>query len=123
MDLYDKALSYFQDHPDRIQDVWDDPKSHYAGVLFQAVTPSGYSEENDEGLFCGDICEIRSFLAHAWTESLENAINADPRIPKLYANNNYLPKMSLDTLQVFAEWQRKIDVELDRKPENFVIVD
>ncbi len=31
--------------------------------------------------------------------------------------------MSLDTLRVFAEWQRKIDVELDRKPENFVILD
>ncbi len=50
MDLYDKALSYFQDHPDTIQDIWDDPKSHYAGVLFQAVTPTGYSQENDEGL-------------------------------------------------------------------------
>jgi len=123
MDLYDKAISYLHDNPDKVQEVWDDPKSHFSGILFQSVTPSGYSEENSDGLFCGDICEIRSFLAHAWTETLEEQINADPRIPKLYANNDFLPKMSIDTLKVFAEWQRKIDVELNRKPENFVVVD
>jgi len=121
MDIYDKAIQYLKDNPHRIIEVWDDPKSHYSGVLFQAVTPSGYSEENPEGLFCGDICEIHSFLAHGWTEPLEEAIGNDPRIPKIFANNNYLPKITPDHLQVFAEWQRKIDQALGRKPENFEV--
>jgi len=122
MDIYEKAITYLTNHPTRIPEVWDDPKSHFSGVLFQAVTPSGYSEENLEGLFCGDICEIHSFMAHGWTEVLEEAIAQDHRIPKLFANNNFVPKITVDMLPVFAEWQRKIDAILMRKPEKFVVV-
>ena len=122
MDIYDKAITYLKNNPTQISEVWDDPKSHFSGVLFQAVTPSGYSEENPEGLFCGDICEIHSFLAHGWTEVLEEAIAQDHRIPKLFANNNHVPKITVDTLPVFAEWQRKIDAILNRKPEKFIVV-
>lgn len=123
MDIYDKAIEYFKKNPHRISEVWDDPKSHFSGVLFQSVTPSGYTEENSEGFLCGDLCEIHSFMAHAWTERLEEEIGNDYRIPKLFANNNYVPKISVENLAVFAEWQRKIDVALNRKPEKFRVVE
>lgn len=123
MDLYDIAIDYFKANPSRISDVWDDPKSHSSGVLFQSVTPSGYSEENPDGFFCGDLCEIRSFMAHAWTEELEEQINSDPRLPKLWANNDFVPKITIENLQVFAEWQRKIDEALNRNPSMFKVCD
>jgi hypothetical protein len=47
-------------------------------------------------------------MAHGWTEPLEEAIGNDHRIPKIFANNNHLPKITIEHLPVFAEWQRKI---------------
>ncbi len=123
MDMYDRAVNFLKANPHLIADVWDDPKSHFTGILFQAVTPSGCGEENPEGLFCGDLCEIHSFLAHGWTEPLEEAIGNDHRLPKIFSSNNGIPKITPDHLPVFAEWQRKIDVMLNRKPENFKILD
>lgn len=118
-DVYSKAVDFFKNNPHKINEIWDDPKSHWAGILFQAVTPDGIGQENEEGLFCGDICEIRSLMAHAWTDELQEEIINDYRLPKIYASNNYLPKINNEILEVFAEWQRKIDKVLNRSPENF----
>ncbi len=119
MDIYSKAIEFFKTNQDKILEVWDDPKSHWTGVLFQSVTPDGTSQENEEGLFCGDLCEIRSLLAAAWTYPLQEQITNDARIPKIYSSNNHTPKIYFEMLEVFAEWQRKIDIALNRFPENF----
>jgi hypothetical protein len=119
MDIYSKAIEYFKENPNQILEVWDDPKSHFSGVLFQAVTPDGSCQPNNEGDYCGDICEIHSIEASAWTRELEQEILDDFRIPKIYASHGYRPKITVDMLEIFAEWQRKIDKVLGRNPENF----
>lgn len=121
MDAYSKAIDFFKAFPEKLIEVWDDPKSHWSGILFQAVTPDGYSQDNDDGLFCGDLCEIRSLMANAWTINLQEEIVNDPRIPKLYASNDYIPKLSIEILEVFADWQRKIDEEIGRNPDDFQV--
>jgi hypothetical protein len=123
MDIYDKAIAYLTSNPSQIIEVWDDPKSHYSGVLFRCVTPSGYPEDSPDGFRCGELCAIRSFDSHAWTEELEEEINQDHRIPKLWANNDFIPKLTVNHLAVFAEWQRKIDTILDRDPNQFIAVE
>jgi hypothetical protein len=119
MDVYDKAMKYLKDNPSKISEIWDDPKSHFSGVLFQAVTPDGTAQENEYGELCGDICEIQSLEASAWTRKLEQEILGDFRIPKLFASHGWKPKITVDMLPIFAEWQRKIDVALSRDPSNF----
>jgi len=115
-DLYDSAIIFFTKNPDKILEVWDDPKSHWSGALFTAVTPSGEEEQNLFGDDCGDICHIKSMEASAWTLELTNEIRKDARIPLLLESNNFLPKIDLTNLSVFAEWQRRIDEVLGRHP-------
>jgi len=119
MDIYSNAVNFFRNNPNKIPEIWDDPKSHWAGVLFQSVTPDGTSQINKEGFLCGDLCEIRSSCADAWNLELQMEIMNDPRLPKIYASNNYIPQISIEALDVFAEWQRKIDKALNRSPNNF----
>lgn len=119
MDSYDKAIEYLKNNPSQIVDIWDDPKSHFSGVLFQSVTPDGVSQTNPYGEFCGDICEIHSNLASAWTDELTEEILEDFRIPEIFASHDYKPRITVELLPLFAEWQRKIDKVLNRNPENF----
>lgn len=119
MDNYDKAIEYLKSNPAQILDIWDDPKSHFSGILFQAVTPDGTGQVNSYDEFCGDICEIHSNLASAWTDELLEEIIKDFRIPEIFASHNYKPKITVELLPLFAEWQRKIDKALNRNPENF----
>ena len=58
MDIYSKAIEFLRKNESLIPSIWDDPKSDWSGVLFQAVTPDGTGQNNKYGLFCGDICEI-----------------------------------------------------------------
>lgn len=118
MDAYDKAIEYLSNNQSEILDIWDDPKSHFAGVLFQAATPDGAGQSNSVDYF-GDICEIKSGLASAWTEELTEEIVDDHRIPEIFASHNNLPRITVEHLPLFAEWQRKIDVALNRNPNNF----
>lgn len=120
MDAYDRAIKFFQDNPDQILVVWDDPKSHWAGVLFQSVTPTGAPDQRDD-MLCGDICEICSQDAVAWTDLLTAEIVKDSRIPKLNREKEYVPDITIESLGVFAEWQRKIDVVLRRSPDSFAV--
>jgi hypothetical protein len=119
MDSYDKAIEYLKNNPSQIIDVWDDPKSHFSGVLFQSVTPDGMGQTNSYGEFCGDICEVHSNLASAWTDELAEELLEDFRIPEIFASHDYKPRISIELLPLFAEWQRKIDNALNRNPENF----
>jgi hypothetical protein len=119
MDVYSKAIAFLTANPAKIPEIWDDPKSHWTGVLFQAVTPNGLGQTNEDDIYCGDLCEIRSNHAAGWTLELEEEIKKDIRIPKMYASNNDIPRIATETLEVFAEWQRKIDQVLNRDPNNF----
>lgn len=119
MDIYDKAIAFFRDNPSKVTEVWDDPKSHWSGVLFQSATPSGHGETNELGEYCGDLCEIRSLFAVAWTDEVTEQIVKDIRIPKIYASNNNAPVISADLLSIYAEWQRKFDLCYSRDPEKF----
>lgn len=120
MDAYDNAIDFFKKNPSLIPEIWDDPKSHFAGVLFQSVTPSGFGETSENQEYCGDLCEIRSGQAVAWTYELTIEIMQDDRLPKIYASKNYIPDITLELLPVFAEWQRSIDKTLKRCPSSFV---
>jgi hypothetical protein len=119
MDIYDKAIEYLKNNPSQIPEVWDDPKSHFSGVLFQSVTPDGAGQNNVYGDYCGDICEIHSNMASAWTNDLTEEIMDDFRIPEIFASHDYKPKITTSLLPLFAEWQRKIDTVLNRNPKNF----
>lgn len=119
MDIYDKAIDHLKQNPSQIPEVWDDPKSHFSGVLFQAVTPDGLGQTNEYGEYCGDICEIHSNMAVAWTDELTEQILEDYRIPEIFASHNNIPRITVDSLQLFAEWQRKIDKALSRNPQDF----
>jgi hypothetical protein len=119
MDIYARAVSYLNSHPTQIHEVWDDPKSHWSGVLFQAATPTGCHDVNPSGRNCGDLCAIRSLEAQAWTPKLTDLIANDRRIPKIDDQNN-APKIDANKLNVFAEWQRALDMELRRDPLDYL---
>lgn len=119
-DIYDEAISYFENNSEEILPVWDDPRSHWTGVLFSAVTPNGIEQKNPFNQDCGDICRIRSLEAYAWTRELTSFIQNDTRIPPILDSNNGMPKISIDSLKIFAEWQRKIDTALNRDPKSFI---
>lgn len=112
-DRYDRAIAYLTEHPDEIQDAWCVPTYHCNAELRQAhdlflyATPSGNREERD-GLECGCLSLIRSEVGVAWTDALTEAIRADARIPIDER------KVTVQDLPVFAEWQRKLDRELNR---------
>ena len=59
---------------------------------------------------CGCLTQVRNLWDDAETEALTNSIRADTRIP------DDPEKVTPAHLPIFAEWQRKIDKLLGRKP-------
>ncbi len=57
---------------------------------------------------CGCLTQVKKDYKEAATINLTKAIRADPRIPR---EPEYI---TIDDLPVFAEWQRRIDKELNR---------
>jgi len=105
LDRYDQAISYFSQHPHEIMAAWKSPHKHVAGCLFQKATKSGF------GHCRGCLTEVRRWVGMpAETPELTKAIRADHRIP---TNPD---DISVDKLDVFAEWQRRIDRELRNNP-------
>lgn len=104
VDKYDEAIAYLTDHPQEIQKAWlerclDENRKYYqhqSHCLFQRTTPD-----------CGCLTQIR--CGHrAPTTKLAEEIRADERIPLLDKN------ITVADLPVFAEWQRRLDRELNR---------
>jgi len=101
MDKYDEAIKYLTEHPDEIYEAWVNNRLHRAGCLFQ---------------FCGDGLQpgvgcptmVRGGRYHAATPELTAAIRADDRLP------DFSDVITPATLPVFAEWQRRLDKELQR---------
>ncbi len=102
-DKYDEAVAYLTKHPRKIFDAWDLPDETPHGCLFMPV-------RGDYSFCCGCLTEVASGLRRACTNELTEAIRADVRIP---TNPR---EITPDDLPVFAEWQRRIDLELNRIP-------
>jgi hypothetical protein len=99
-DKYDEQIERLTKNPARIKDEWSD-----AIGIFDYAERS-YGPWSDD---CGCLTMIRSGGGYrAQTEELTKAIRADKRIPKRDAD------IKPEHLPVFAEWQRRIDKELNR---------
>ena len=110
-DKYDVAIGYLnafpdEDFDDAVYRAWSKPREsgNTAGCLFQiAARPTFYSSHT------GCLTQIRTMEATiAETPELTEAIRADDRIPF------GLDHITRKSLHVFAEWQRRLDVELER---------
>jgi hypothetical protein len=116
MDKYDIAVTYLREHPEEIHDAWNHPQGRYEGEnlgepLFGYVAPNpGRSLSilpDGCSKMCGCLTQIVSGVREAYTQELTKQIRADKRIPH--------SDITVNDLEVFAEWQRKIDKELNRK--------
>lgn len=110
-DKYSEAVAYLTEHPEEISDTWFHASTHRHGCLFAFCTPSGERVARQDGKHCGCLTMIRGKWwgdGNAWTDDLTAAILADERIPA--ADDD----IGVDDLEVFAEWQRKLDVILNR---------
>ena len=122
-DRYDEAIEYLTDNPEQIMDCWDRAWLSEHGDLFKYVSPGGRWEcrinERLDSPSCGCLTQIRdSFLNHrkgallkiasdksgmAIDEELTKEIQLDQRIPSNPED------ITVESLPVFAEWQRKLD--------------
>tara|TARA_B100000614_G_scaffold262909_1_gene300556 strand:+ start:110581 stop:111000 length:420 start_codon:yes stop_codon:yes gene_type:complete len=117
-DIYDAAVAFLEENPHRIIDVWDDPQSHPSGILFLAASPSGLPQQNLSGDgTCGDVCEILSKEAVAYSTEVTDMIltDNDRPLPKVDGESG-LPEIEPAMLDSFAQWQRTFDLEWDRSP-------
>lgn len=105
MDKYDKAIEYLKENPDAILDAWVKPDLHQAGCLFAYAGPK-------ESVDIGCLTQIRGYHEfRAETDALTVAIKFDTRIPESVSD------VTVDNLEIFAEWQRRLDKELpSRQP-------
>ena len=102
-DYYDFAVEFLEKKPGQISDAWDDPRTHNAGGLFAMA-----ATHRKRG--CLTMIRRNTGEYCAETPELTLAIIADTRIPTSVHDINpcHLP--------VFAEWQRRLDCELNREP-------
>lgn len=104
-DAYDYAVDYLTRHPDKIGDAWRHPSTHRAGVLFGYVTKSRKSDSS----LSGCLTLVRLGM-RACTPELTRAIRSDDRLPQIGE------RTTVADLPVFAEWQRRLDRDLGRRP-------
>jgi hypothetical protein len=107
-DKYSKAMAYLKRRPGELHDAWINPEKHPAGALFSFVTPTGMPHLLAGGEPCGCLTMVAAGQYPACTDLLTQAIKMDDRLPR------DMHSITLDSLPVFAEWQREIDIELGR---------
>lgn len=100
-DKYDEAIAILTADPSLILSAWHDPATEPGGALFHYCT-----DDINDG--CGCLTTVRSGRNRAKTKRLTVAIRADKRIPILSDG------ITVENLPVFAEWQRRLDKELNR---------
>jgi len=107
LDKYDKAIEYLMgcngNYRREVNSAWNAPWGEPAGCLFKMVR----SDDALPGTY-GCLTMIKRGSYEARTKELTNAIRADTRIP---SDPTLITK---DSLPVLAEWQRRIDKELQR---------
>lgn len=110
-DRYDIAIEYFTEHPNEIARAWGNWTFHEHGRLFCFCThdcrAQFYSAESGKDFGCPLM--VRGGMYDAETPELTEAIRNDERIPKDTSD------LRIETLPALAEWQRKLDIALDRK--------
>jgi hypothetical protein len=102
-DKYDEAIAFLTANPGRIYDAWASPAYMRGGCLFAWVGVHGYNGTN-----AGCLTQVHSGYRVGCTEELTKAIREDMRIPMGVRD------VTADSLPVFAEWQRRLDKELNR---------
>ena len=115
-DKYDEAVAFLTENPDLIIDAWErdslEGENARHQCLFDYVIPSQHGTyRRSDNQLCGCLTQIKGECAVggvAWTDDLTDAIQEDDRIPE------HQTKVTVEDLPVFAEWQRRIDKELDR---------
>lgn len=121
-DKYDKAVEYLTENPSAIRESWNDPCNNVdsGGILFMAAAPRSHHAfpTRPDGIECGCLTTIRRGTTNlpngvvqpgdAWTDELTHRIRSDDRIPMT------VDDIRVEHLPVFAEWQRRLDKELDR---------
>lgn len=114
MDYYDRAVAYLTERPSSIFAAWLRHDTHPCGRLFAISSVSRRPETLafDGERSCGCLTAIRNTpeTYAAPSEELTLAIMADERLP-----GNPL-HLGLEHLPAFAEWQRRLDKELNRTP-------
>lgn len=107
MDIYDEAVAYLTEFPERILAAWERPEVEDGGALFLYCSPSGTGRDHSvqqgrakKGWIYGCLTQVRTGDYEAWTPELTAAIRADARIP-LSPHD-----ITVDSLPAFAEWQR-----------------
>lgn len=116
-DKYDDAIDCLTRAPSEIPEAWGEIRRHPAGCLFQLAwnkdaerawpvgreCPACLTQIRGDDIFCDD---RDRWIAQ--TPELTKAIKADERIP------SEPTEIEVSDLPVFAEWQRRLDKELDR---------
>lgn len=95
-DKYDKQIAYLTKNPNEIRSQW-----MRAVGLFQFT--GNYSASPDRSIGCLVMLRVKPNIYNAPTEKLKTAIANDERIPKEVGD------ITIESLQAFAEWQRRID--------------
>ena len=108
-DIYDQEIEYLKRNPRQIYSHWNK-----SGPLFgRACNPN-----HDTLSAIGCLTQIRSEDHYnAQTPEITTLIREDSRIPYTpsYAHKYAgICSITLDDLPVFAEWQRKMDIEFQR---------
>ena len=94
-DKYDEAIAILTEDPDQIQSAWVNWDGHPAGCLFNIIPNGGVC-----------LTEARAMPEQLVGHPLEDEIVNDLRIPE-DPNDILVPS----DLEVFAEWQRRLDKE------------
>jgi len=95
-DKYDLAIEILKKNPTTmIGEAWTDPEHHEAGCLFMWANKS-----------TGCLTQIRKYQESSRNYPQIEEIAKDERIPKDW------DEITVETLPVFAEWQRRLDKEL-----------
>ena len=112
MDKYDEAIAYLTENPELMGKAWAVPYEDTAPKLAQAhclfrIVDNSETFEQERGSECGCITQVKCG-AMAATSELAKAIFNDNRIPSSWT------EITVAHLPIFAEWQRRIDKELNR---------
>ena len=119
-DVYTKAIGYFSriyrekgedSFKDAVFSAWIKPRDIRGGSLFGYASPSRNYFNYDNTVTCGCLTQIKILQEPGPTPELTQAILDDPNIPEKVGDIHHPSQ-----LRVFAQWQRRLDRELNREP-------
>lgn len=108
-DIYDQEIATLTKYPERIYDHWNGTSPLFS----KAGRPGVYQDKNNLSIGCLTQIKITkdsSYIYVSEVPSFTEEIYADDRIP------GDAKKISLEMLPVFADYQRRLDAELNRVP-------